>query len=116
LRIELARKESSIEELKQSHEKDIEDFEALATQWEMKEQDYKTELKKLEILLSQTDGGMEKVTLARSKSAVHGSGAAAESIGRGVSTLKGRNSERNGAQGKTDSNTLIIVSNNLADL
>ena len=98
--MELAKKESSLEELKQSHTKDIEDFEALATQWEIKEQDYKTELKKLEILLSQTDGGMEKVTLARSKSAVHGSGAAAESIGRGISTLKERNSERNGTQGK----------------
>ncbi len=100
MRVELAKKESFIEELKQSHTKDIEDFEALATQWEMKEQEYKKELKNLEILLSQTEGGMERVTLARTRSSVHRSGAAAESIGRGISTLKERNSARSGTQGK----------------
>lgn len=94
MRMELTKKEDFIEELKLSHTKDIKDFEALATQWEMKEQDYKTELKKLEVLLSRTEGGMEKVTLARSKSAVHGS-AASETIGRGISTIKERNAGRN---------------------
>jgi len=53
----------------------------------MKERDYKTEMKKLEVLLSRTEGGMEKVTLARSKSAVHGSGAA-ERIKKGIGTIK----------------------------
>jgi hypothetical protein len=94
LRIELAKKESFLEDLKQSHTKDIEEFEALATQWEMKEREYKIEHKKLEVLLSQTEGGMEKVTLARSRSAVYGSGVAAETIERGISTIKERNSER----------------------
>jgi hypothetical protein len=93
LRIELAKKEGSLEELQLSHAKDISDFDDLATEWEMKERDYKVELKKLEVLLSQIEGGMEKVTLARSKSAVHGS-AATVAIARGISTIKERNSER----------------------
>jgi hypothetical protein len=65
LRMDLSKREDYIEDLKLSHAKDIKDFEALATQWEMKERDYKTELKKLEVLLSRTEGGLEKVTLAR---------------------------------------------------
>jgi len=60
--------QDTIEELKQSHTKNVNDFEALATRWELKEGDYKTELKKLEVLLSKTQGGMEEVALARSKS------------------------------------------------
>jgi hypothetical protein len=43
LRAELTKKEDFIEELKLSHMRDITDFEALATQWQMREQDYKTE-------------------------------------------------------------------------
>ncbi|KAE9379285.1 hypothetical protein N431DRAFT_155923 [Stipitochalara longipes BDJ] len=96
LRMELAKKESFLKELKLSHTKDIHDFEALATQWEMKEVDYKKELKKLEVLLSQTDGGMEKVTLARTHSAVHGS-RATEIVQRGIGTMRERNCERNRA-------------------
>jgi hypothetical protein len=95
LRVELTKKEVFIEDLKLCHAKDIKDFEALASQWEVKEKDYKTELKNLEVLLSRTEGGMEKVTLARSSSAVHGSGTAAETIGRGINTIKQRNNGRN---------------------
>jgi hypothetical protein len=94
LRMKLAEKENFLEELKLSHTKDINDFEALAVQWEVRERDYNAELKKLEVLLSQTEDGMEKVTLARTRSAVHGSGAA-ESIRRGIGTIRERNSERN---------------------
>lgn len=65
LRMELTKKEDFIEDLRLSDTKDVKDFEALATQWEMKEMDYKTEIKKLEVLLSRTEGGLEKVTLAR---------------------------------------------------
>jgi hypothetical protein len=50
-------------------------------------------LKKLEVLLSRTEGGMEKVTLARSKSALHGS-AAADTIERGISIIKEKNAGR----------------------
>lgn len=62
--------------------------------WDLKEQDYKYELKKLEVLLSQTEGGLEKVTLARSKSTVHGSRRVGDTIGRGVGTVKERNEDR----------------------
>lgn len=93
LRTELVKKENFLEALKLSHTKDINDFEALATQWETREWDYKTELKKLEVLLSQTEGGMEKVTLARSRSAVHGS-RGAKLIRREIGTIRERNSER----------------------
>jgi hypothetical protein len=65
LRMDLSKREYYIEDLKLGHTKDIKDFEALATRWEMKERDYKTELKKLEVLLSRTEGGLEKVTLVR---------------------------------------------------
>jgi chromosome segregation ATPase len=94
LREELSKNEAAIEELKQSHAKDINDFEALAKHWENKEKDYKTELKNLEVLLSRTEGGMEKVTLARTKSTVHGSVKASESIGSMISTIKERNAAR----------------------
>ncbi|CZT52529.1 uncharacterized protein RSE6_13876 [Rhynchosporium secalis] len=94
MRMELRRREETIEELKESHTKDIKDFEALATQWETKEQNYKTEMKKLEVLLSKTDGGLEKVSLARSKSTVHGSQKVGESIKRDIGTIKARHAAR----------------------
>ena len=82
------------QELKLSHTKDIKEFEALATQWENKERDYKTEIKRLEIILSKTEGGMEAVSMARSNSVIHGTKRASETIGRGIGTIK----ERNAAQ------------------
>lgn len=94
LRMDLRRKEETIEELKQTHTNDIKDFEMLATKWELKEQDYKGEMKKLEILLSRTAGGLEQVSLARTKSRVHGS-KIGESIGKDVGTIKARNVARN---------------------
>lgn len=94
LRMELRRREETIEELKHSHTKDIKDFETLATQWEMKEQNFKTEMKKLEVILSKTEGGMEKVSLARSKSTVHGSQRVGESIKRDIGTIKARHAAR----------------------
>ncbi|EKD20556.1 uncharacterized protein L3040_004153 [Drepanopeziza brunnea f. sp. 'multigermtubi'] len=104
---ELRRKNESIEELKQGHTKDIKDFETLATQWDLKERDYKNEMRKLEVLLSNTEGGMEKVSLARTKSTVHGS-KIGERIGREVGTIKARNVARN-SRGRSDSITEIPI-------
>ena len=95
LRIQLNAKGDTIELLKESHTKDIKDFEELATQWQQKESDYKSELKKLEVLLSKTTGGLESVALARSKSVIHGAERASETIKRGIGTIKERNSARN---------------------
>ncbi len=94
-RLELRNRDNTIGELKETHSKDIRDFEMLASQWELKEHGYKTEMKKLEVLLSQTEGGLEKVTLARSKSMVHGSKKVADSIGRDIGTIKARNFAHN---------------------
>ncbi|KAI9048934.1 hypothetical protein LZ554_006784 [Drepanopeziza brunnea f. sp. 'monogermtubi'] len=104
---ELRRKNEAIEELKQGHTKDIKDFETLATQWDLKERDYKKEMRKLEVLLSNTEGGMEKVSLARTKSTVHGS-KIGEKIGREVGTIKARNVARN-SRGRSDSITEIPI-------
>lgn len=95
LRLELRSREEAIDGLKQTHTKAIKDFEMLASKWESKEHDYKTEMKKLEVLLSQTEGGLEKVTLARSESRVHGSKKVGDSIGRDIDTIKARNVARN---------------------
>ncbi|KAF4635340.1 hypothetical protein G7Y89_g2761 [Cudoniella acicularis] len=94
LRLQINANQDTIEELKESHTKDIKEFEALATSWERKEQDYKTELKKLEVLLAKTEGGMETVSMARSNSLVHGSQRASETIGRSISSIKQRHVER----------------------
>jgi hypothetical protein len=95
LRMQLIAKEEAIDALKESHTKDIKDFEDLASQWHQKESDYKTELKKLEVLLSKTEGGMESVAMARSKSVIHGAEKASDTIKRGIGTIKERNSARN---------------------
>ncbi len=94
MRNELKKKSDEIAELKRGHEKDIKEFEELATQWEFKERDYKVEMKRLEVQLSKTENGLEKVTLARTKSSVHGS-KISETVGGRVSTIKERNAARN---------------------
>ncbi|KAG0646694.1 hypothetical protein D0Z07_6211 [Hyphodiscus hymeniophilus] len=98
LRMQLTAEEDAMEMLKQSSKKDIKDFEELASQWHQKEGDYKIEMKKLEVLLSKTEGGMESVALARSKSVIHGATKASASIKRGIGTIKHRNSARNSHQ------------------
>jgi hypothetical protein len=72
LRVQLTAKEEDVELLKRTHAKDIKDFEDLAAEWEQKESDYKVELKKLEVLLANTEGGLATVAMARSKSVIHG--------------------------------------------
>ncbi|KAH8658861.1 hypothetical protein BGZ60DRAFT_434341 [Tricladium varicosporioides] len=94
LRLEVNASQNIIDELKESHTKDIKEFEELAINWEKKEQDYKTEIRKLEVLLAKTEGGMETVSMARSRSLVHGSQRAAESIGRSLSNIKQRHESR----------------------
>jgi hypothetical protein len=106
LRQQINSQQDMIEELKQNHTKNVKDFEALATRWEAKEGDYKAELKKLEVLLSKTEGGMETVVMARSNSRVHGSQRASEEIGRGINTIKRRHREST-LENKTDDHSTI---------
>jgi hypothetical protein len=95
LRMQLIAKEEAIEVLKQSHTKDIKDFEELAAAWQLKEIDYKVEMKKLEVLLSKTEGGMESVSMARLRSVIHGAEKASDTISRGIGTIKTKNAARN---------------------
>ena len=95
--VQLGMKDQAIEDLKTGHTKDIKDFEELASRWEMKEREYKAEVKKLEVLLSKTEGGLEIVSIARSDSVIHGSRRAAETISRDLDSIKERNATRNGS-------------------
>ncbi|APA10661.1 hypothetical protein sscle_06g054310 [Sclerotinia sclerotiorum 1980 UF-70] len=85
---ELARKNGEIEEIKARHTKDIREFDVMAEQWKAKEKDYQKEMKNLEILLSKTEGGMENVTMARSKSVIHGARRAADFFEDGMEKIK----------------------------
>lgn len=95
LRVKLVANDQAMEVLRQSHMKDIKDFEELAGQWQQKEADYKSEVKRLEVLLSKTEGGLESVAMARSKSVIHGAERASDSLKRGIGTIKARNAARN---------------------
>lgn len=93
LREELTKRDIMITQLESSHASDIEDFEKLAAQWESKEDAYKVDLKRVEVLLSQTEGGMEKVTMARSTSVVHGTKTIGKEIRREIGTIKQRKAQ-----------------------
>ncbi|KUJ20870.1 uncharacterized protein LY89DRAFT_715183 [Mollisia scopiformis] len=112
MRMEIGRKEDEIQVMKHKHTEAIKDFEDMATQWEAREKDYKAELKKLEVILSQTEGGMEKVTLARSKSTVHGSKRIKEVV-RSSRPIKQRDSElaRSDISTPTDDGRTIYIQN-----
>ncbi|RDW84599.1 hypothetical protein BP6252_02189 [Coleophoma cylindrospora] len=60
-----------IEEMRQCHTKERKQFEERAASWRAKEEDYKLEMKHLEVLLANTEGGMEKVSMARTHSMLH---------------------------------------------
>jgi hypothetical protein len=105
LRMELQSRDESIEALKQSHTKDIRDFEDMTTGWHSKEKDYRAEVKRLEVLLSKTEGGMESMVLARSNSLIHGLKRASETIKQGIGTVK----ERNAAYSRRDPGLLPLL-------
>jgi hypothetical protein len=91
LQLQLWQKDEEVELLKKSHARDIDDFDEMAKRWSTKESDYQKEVKRLEVLLANTEGGMEAVAIARSHSLVHGSKRASDSITRGIGTIKERN-------------------------
>lgn len=92
---QLVKKTLIIKEVKEAHTRDIHEFESLTEEWESREKDYKAEVKRLEVLLSKTEGGMETVTMARTKSRIHGSKKFSESLGRDFGTIKERHATRN---------------------
>jgi hypothetical protein len=91
LQVQLQQKDEEMRLLKKSHARDIDDFYEMAKGWAEKENDYQKEMKRLEVLLSNTKGGMETVSMARTQSLVHGSERASDGISRGIGTIKERN-------------------------
>ncbi|KAG9247820.1 hypothetical protein BJ878DRAFT_538903 [Calycina marina] len=85
------RDQAKIEKLERNQKRDIEEVEILAAAWEQKERDYKAEIKRLEVLLSKTQGGMATVSMARTNSVVHGSKRASEIIWESIGTIRERN-------------------------
>lgn len=83
----------AFEELRLQRENDIKALEELQKEWDSKEMDYKADVKRLEVLLSHTQGGMDQVMLARTKSSVHGTRRIKETIERRVSTMKERSAD-----------------------
>jgi hypothetical protein len=90
MRLRLRLKQEEIDSLKKLHAKDIDEFEAMAAEWRLKEKEYQTEVKRLEVLLANTERGTESVSIARSHSLVHGSKTAADTISKGIGTIKAR--------------------------
>ncbi|KAB8297311.1 hypothetical protein EYC80_002663 [Monilinia laxa] len=88
LQEQLEAKDREIEGIKLRHTKDIGEFDVMGEQWKAKEKDYQKEIKNLEVLLSKTEGGMENVTMARSKSVLHGTRKAADLFEDGMEKIK----------------------------
>jgi hypothetical protein len=72
MRKELVKKDREIRDREQRHENDIKEFRQQQLWWKGKEGEYKSEMKKLEVMLATGAGGLELVTLARSRSALNG--------------------------------------------
>jgi hypothetical protein len=92
LRQQLKEKDENLEHMKQDHTKDVMEMEDLTSKWDQKEVGYRAEIKRLEVLLSKTEGGLESVAMARTQSVIHGTEKALDPIRRGIGTIKARNS------------------------
>ena len=86
----LEMKQRVVDDLRMTRAAELEEFEQLAAQWELKENEYKLEVKRLELMLSRTAGGMENVALARSKSKVHGTQRVAQTFGSELTSIRDR--------------------------
>jgi hypothetical protein len=82
LREQVKKQDVVISGLKERAELNEGDFEKTAEEWVEKENDYKAEIKRLEVILSKTEGGLESVSLARGGSVVHGTKKASDAIKR----------------------------------
>lgn len=72
MRKELLEKDREIRDRKQRHDDDIKSFREQQLQWKREEERYKSELKKLEVMLATGARGLELVTLVGSRSALNG--------------------------------------------
>lgn len=67
---ELKKKDQELMELKVQLNQQMDEVELLGKEWSVKEGQYKTELKKLEVMVANGVAGLEAVTLARCNSAL----------------------------------------------
>ncbi|KFX87256.1 hypothetical protein V490_08401 [Pseudogymnoascus sp. VKM F-3557] len=67
-RLELAKKKQELEEAKKEKEETESELWQKTLEWKEEESRYKTEIKKLEVILAKTPGGMELVSVARAQS------------------------------------------------
>jgi hypothetical protein len=72
MRRELLEKDREIQNREHRHQSEIKNFRQQELQWKIKEDEYKSELKKLKAMLATGAQGLELVTLARSRSALNG--------------------------------------------
>ena len=72
MRKELIEKDCEIRDREQRHENDIKEFTQQKLRWKRKEDEYKSEMKKLEVMLATRARGLELLMLARSRSALNG--------------------------------------------
>jgi len=72
MRKELIEKDCEIRDREQRHENDIKEFTQQKLRWKRKEDEYKSEMKKLEVMLATRARGLELLMLARSSSALNG--------------------------------------------
>jgi hypothetical protein len=108
MRYELSRREDDLHRVNELQRLQLREFEKLGRDWAQKEKDYKSEMKKLEVLLANGPQGLEAVTLARSNSILldHDS---KETVEQGIERIKSRTSTgRTAERGKNDQLMLCI--------
>lgn len=69
--LELKSKDKEIEKLKADHAKEINALHERILDWQQKEVDYQTEMKKLEVMLATGQRGLDLVTMARTNSVLN---------------------------------------------
>lgn len=71
LKEELEQRTDELEKLKTLQDTQVTEFEKLGLKWARREKDYKSEMKKLEVILANGPQGLEAVSLARSRSVIN---------------------------------------------
>lgn len=95
LRADVTKIEARLHESVESHQEDARLYEELATQWRLREEDYKSEMKKLEIIIAHgTHTGMEAVVMARSQSVLQHKRASTEKLEQGILRFESRRKSR----------------------
>jgi hypothetical protein len=99
----LIEKDREIRDRQQSHENDIQEFRRQRLRWLEKEDEYKSDRKRLEVMLATGARGLELVTLVRSKSTLN------QSTGLGATQTKELEKERDFGHLAIDEGPFFLV-------